>query len=163
MQTNIIPIGYEYKYSGTYQFTTTQDPDEDYRSYLARRLSDAKPFAPESHSYEAYPVDISMDDVEGDVVAGISAVIERDVLVIDMLWVDGPLRGQGVGRRLVQMAEEIAVERGCYKARVRATSAVAFFVDMDYAITGTIQEVPRNGAAMRPAQRAVYWLYKALN
>lgn len=163
MQANIIPIGYEYNYSGTYQFTTTREPDEDYRKYLARRLSDVKPFAPEFHSYEAYPVDISMDDVEGDVVAGISAVIDRDVLVIDMLWVDKPLRGQGIGRRLVQMAEAIAVERGCYRARVRATSAVAFYVDMGYTITGTLQEVPRTGETVLPAQWAVYWLCKALS
>ena len=166
MQTNIIPIGYEYQYSGTYQFTTTHEPDDDYRKYLARRLRDVKPFDPEVHSDEAYPIDISMDDVEGDVVAGISAVIDRDVLIIDMLWVDAALRGQGIGRRLVQMAEVIAQERGCYRARVRATDAVAFFTDMDYAITGMIQEVPVNGAALPGAlllQRAIYWLCKGLN
>ena len=35
--------------------------------------------------------------------------------------------------------------------------------DMDYAIIGTIQEVPRNGVTVLPAQWAVYWLCKALN
>jgi GNAT superfamily N-acetyltransferase len=159
---NIIPIGYEYKYSGTYQFTATHEPDADYRCYLARRLRDVKPFAPETHSCEAYPVDISMDDVDGDVAAGISAVIDRDVLIIDMLWVDEAMRGQGIGRRLVQMVEDIAIERDCYRVRVRATDAVAFFVDQGYAITGTIQAVP-SAQEMEDGKivgQAVYWLVK---
>ena len=166
MQTNIIPIGYEYKYSGTYQFTTTHEIDEDYRKYLARKLREVMPVMPEDHSPDVFPVDISMDDVEGDVIAGISAVIHCDVLIIDLLWVDEPLRSEGIGRRLVQMVETIARERGCYRARIRATTGMAFFVEMGYSITGMLQEVPvkqvsRPAAAGQPGL-AVYWLCKDL-
>ena len=156
MPTNILSIGYEYNYSGVYQFTTTREPDEDYRKYLARKLRDVLPVAPENHTSESFPVDISMDDVEGDVVAGISAVIDREVLVIDLLWVDEPLRDQGVGRRLTQMAEDVA--------RARVTAGIPFFVGQGYAITGTIQELPSPQAirAGKVTGQAVYWLSKEL-
>jgi GNAT superfamily N-acetyltransferase len=167
MQTNVISIGYERRYSGTYQFTTTHETDADYRKYLARKLRDVMSVAPENHSPEAFPVDISMDDVEGDVVAGVSAFIHQDVLIIDMLWVDEPLRDQGIGRRLVQMAEEIAIERGCIRARIRATVGIALFTDLGYAITGMIQCISKPNASVQTGnglrQKSVSWLRKDLN
>ena len=160
MYSNVIQIGYEYKYSGTYQFVTTHEPDVNYRLYLARRMGEAMPFSPEAHSPDAFPVDISLDDVEGDVVAGLSAVIHQDVLIVDMIWVSDELQGQGIGKRLIQMAEELAEQRGCYRSRVRASSNLAFFVNLDYAITGTVQLVPKNGT--KQPNPCVCWMKKEL-
>ena len=148
------------RYSGTYEFTTTETPDPDYRKYLARKLAGHLPHVTMPHPADAVPLDISLDDVEGDVVAGISAVTVRGTLVIDMLWVDDPMRGQGIGRRLVQMAEEQARARGCTQARIGVLSGVAFYVGMGYAITGTMQQLTLDHSG--PAQYTLCWLCKAL-
>lgn len=164
MSNKILQLGLEYRNSGTYQFNITDETDIYYRKYLARRIGDVLPVL-ENHSADAYPVDISLDDIDGDVFAGISAVIHQDILVIDMLWVEESLRGDGIGKRLVQMAEDIARERGSHRARVRTSNCVAFFVGLGYDITGMVQDVPKNVVSLfgtQPAQHAVYWLTKDL-
>ncbi len=162
MANKILKLGYEYRDSGTYQFTTTHETDIFFRKYLARRIGDVLP-ALENHSPDAFPVDISMDDVEGDVMAGLSAVIYQDVLVIDMLWVEDDLQNEGIGKRLVQMSEDLARSRGSFRSRVRTTNCVAFFVEMGYAITGTVQDVPKNVVNLfdtGATRKSVYWLTK---
>lgn len=149
------------RYSGTYEFNTTTDPDPDYRKYLSRRIGAALPTGTGQHPTDAKPLDISLDDVEGDVVAGASAVTYRGVLALDMLWVDEPLRDQGIGRRLVQMVEEAARARFCTQARVAVTPAsVAFFVGMGYTISGVVQQLTLDRSG--PARQSVYWLNKPL-
>jgi GNAT superfamily N-acetyltransferase len=149
------------RYSGTYEFNTTNEPDPDYRKYLSRRIGAALPAGTGQHPADAQPLDISLDDVEGDVVAGASAVTYRGVLALDMLWVDEPMRDQGIGRRLVQMVEEAARGRFCTQARVAVTPAsVAFFVGMGYTISGVVQQLTLDRSG--PAHQSVYWLNKEL-
>lgn len=149
------------RYSGTYEFTTTTEPDPDYRKYLQRRLAGHLPATLDQHPADALPLDISLDDVEGDVVAGVSAVTVRGVLAVDLLWVDEPLRGQGIGRRLLQMAEEDARARFCTQSRVAVTAAsVAFFTAAGYTITGVMQQLTLDRSG--PARQSIYWLSKRL-
>jgi GNAT superfamily N-acetyltransferase len=160
MSAKIIPIQQlQQRYSGSYQFTITHQPEVDYRKYLARQLRGAIITTDEIIPSEATALDISLDDVEGDVVAGLSAWTQHDSLTIDMLWVGEPLRGQGLGHRLLQMAEEIAIKRKCCRARIQITQHVAYFVGMGFHITGTVQALDPKGSA--PAY-AVYWLEKQL-
>jgi len=55
-------------------------------------------------------------DGDDKIVAGLDGMIEANWLYIDNLWVDGSLRGQGIGSRLMAEIERIAVERGCHSA-----------------------------------------------
>ncbi len=149
------------RYSGTYEFNATSEPDADYRKYLARRLGDAIPLGVGKHPGDALPLDISLDDMDGDVVAGISAVTVRGVLSMDYLWVDAPMRDQGIGRRLVQMAEEEARARFCNQARIAVTqTSVAFFTGLGYTITGVVQQLTLDRSG--PARQSIYWLSKEL-
>lgn len=160
MGAKIIPIQQlQQRYSGSYQFTITHQPEVDYRKYLARQLRGAIISTDEVIPSEAQALDISLDDVEGDVVAGLSAWTQHDNLTVDMLWVGEPLRGQGMGHRLLQMAEEIAIQRACCRARIRVTNHVAYFVGAGYRITGTVQALDTKGSA---PSHAVYWLEKQL-
>lgn len=145
-------------YSGSYEFTVTDTLDADFRKYLSRKLRDLLPPVVEQHPADAQPLDISLDDIEGDVVAGISAVTCRTTLSIDLLWVDEPLRNTGIGRRLMQMTEELGRERGCRQARIMVTGGVAFFVGQGYALSGTVQQVDFKAGTTK----AVYWLTKDL-
>jgi GNAT superfamily N-acetyltransferase len=166
MSAKIIAIAQlQQRYSGSYEFTITHEPDPDFRKYLARQLRDVLPAINDPHPVDAQSLDISLDDLEGDVVAGVSAVTARDTLVVDLLWVGEPLRGQGIGRRLMQMVEEAAYERGCTRSRVRVTSDVAFFVGLGYDITGTVQTLPFASAIPGQAapMQSIYWLAKDIS
>jgi GNAT superfamily N-acetyltransferase len=164
MPTNILYLGYaEQQYSGSYAFIVTTELDADYRKYLLRKLNEYLPPMMIQHPPDAQLLDISMDDVEGDVVAGISAATYRGTLYLDMLWVDEPMRGQGIGHRLVQMAEEQARERQCVRARVQVATpgAAAYFAGLGYAVNGAAQLMPAE--RHHPTQHAVYWLVKELS
>lgn len=147
------------RYSGTYEFTVTDVLDEQFYKYLSRKLRDVIPFSPEQRRIDVFPIDISLDDVEGDVVAGLAGFIHQDVLTIDLLWVGDNLRGKGIGKRMMQMAEEKAIGRGAQKARVRCAKAnIAFFVGLGYTITGMMQQLPMMGQVV--SCQGVYWLTK---
>lgn len=162
MNAKIIPIAQlQQRYSGSYSFTTTETPDPDYRKYLARQLRPVLPQGIEAAPPDATPLDISLDDLEGDVVAGIAALMIGSLLRIDLLWVGEPLRGGGIGSRLMLMAEEHAIERGCTQARLRTSVGVPFFVGRGYSISGVVQQLPFK-PEMPPAH-AVYWMTKDLS
>lgn len=137
-----------------YIFTTTEEFDADFIKYLQRKLRPCNT-AVSPRSPNAVRLDISLDDVEGDVVAGIAAQTFDGWLFIDLLWVDETMRGYGIGRRLVQMAEEIARERGCQNARANTAQEVHFYEKLGYAVGGQMTQFP-SGAM-------VYWLCKDLN
>ena len=56
---------------------------------------------------------LAVRDERGEVVGGLYGATMWSWLMIDGLWVETTLRGQGLGRRLLLAAEEIAVGRGC--------------------------------------------------
>jgi GNAT superfamily N-acetyltransferase len=62
---------------------------------------------------EYSPVNLFLRDAGDEVVGGLLAGIWGGVLVVRILWVSEALRGRGFGRRLMEMAERRAVERGC--------------------------------------------------
>jgi GNAT superfamily N-acetyltransferase len=60
-------------------------------------------------------------------------------LFVDLLWVDGPLRQRGLGRRLLQAAEAIARARGCTSAYLDTFDFQArpFYERQGYVVYGT--------------------------
>ena len=62
---------------------------------------------------EYSPVNLFLRDAGDEVVGGLLAGIWGGVLFVRILWVSEALRGRGFGRRLMEMAERRAVERGC--------------------------------------------------
>jgi len=59
------------------------------------------------------PVNFFLRDAGDEVVGGLLGAIWGGALFIRILWVSEALRGQGFGRRLLDMAERRGIERGC--------------------------------------------------
>lgn len=53
------------------------------------------------------------DDETGDIIGGLHARVFYRWLFIELLVVPEQTRGQGTGSRLMQMAEDLAIEKGC--------------------------------------------------
>lgn len=66
--------------------------------------------------YVASPLSLVKRDAAGRIVAGLTGKTFWNWLYIDLLWVDEALRGQGIGRALVQAAEQEALQRGCHSS-----------------------------------------------
>jgi len=128
-------------FAAWYTVTITSEPDANYRSYLRRKL---RPYtiAPCPIAPDAQPLDISLDDAEGDVIAGVAAYISSRSLILDLLWVEDHLRGRGYGRQLVALAEQEAARRGCTLSRVGAAEpAAAFYQKIGYTLSGRLHNM----------------------
>jgi ribosomal protein S18 acetylase RimI-like enzyme len=76
----------------------------------------------------------------GRVVGGIDGVSFWGRLHVDNLYVDGDWRGQGIGRRLMEMAEALARDRGCRGVNVDTFSfqAPGFYAKLGYQKIGEV-------------------------
>lgn len=137
-----------------YSTTITTTPDPQFYRYLARQVGQA---SAKGHHLptRALPLDISLDDLHGDVVAGLAGWTCRAGLSVALLWVHPRLRGQGIGARLLHTAEDIARERGCGLARVSTHAAGGYYQRQGYQISGMIQAFPDG--------QSLLWLEKPLH
>jgi GNAT superfamily N-acetyltransferase len=140
----------------SYQFTVTDEPDGDYLKYLQRRLQDPTSLAAvrTSISADESRLDISLDNADGDVIAGIAAYTAGDTLMIELIWVHEALRRQGIGRHLIEMAEETALSRGCIHVQIVYATCTAFYQKLGYNISAKLTHFPLGST--------FYRLHKAL-
>ena len=94
-----------------------------------------------ANSQDGYPISIFLRDAKHQMVAGISGWLWGECLEIDYLWVHETLRGQGVGRRLVMVLEEAAIERGCRQITLETFNfqAPEFYEKLGYSVFGVIE------------------------
>lgn len=78
-------------------------------------------------------------------------------LVIDLLWLPESLRGTGLGRQVMEMAEAEARARGCIGIRLDTFSfqARGFYEKLGFSVFGTLPE--------HPPGHTRYWLAKRLD
>ena len=94
---------------------------------------------------------------DGAFSGGILARTGHGHLHVRYLAVAKPVRGQGLGRRLMRAAEEEAVRRGCHAAWLHTLSFQArpFYERLGYAVFGTLPDYPPGHLA--------YFMRKALS
>ena len=87
------------------------------------------------------PLGVFARDREGNVVAGLAGETYAGWLFVRYLWVAESLRGQGVGRELVGMAESRALQRGCHSAWLDTFSfqAPGFYRRLGYEVFGELR------------------------
>ncbi len=79
-------------------------------------------------------------DDAGQIVAGIYGWLWGECLEIVLLWIDEPMRGQGLGRQLLAQMEAAGRERGARLAMLETFSfqAPAFYSQNGYETFGVI-------------------------
>lgn len=67
---------------------------------------------------------------------------------IQSLWVDDSMRGQGLGRRLMTMAEEAGIKHGCTIAYTDTFTwqAPRFYEKLGYTLYGKFEGFPKDNA-----------------
>ena len=90
---------------------------------------------------DARPLMVFLRGPAGQVVGGLTGMTFWGWLAIDHLWVREDARGRGYGARLVQMAEEEAVARGCRRALLDTMSfqAPEFYRKLGYQEFGVLE------------------------
>jgi len=93
------------------------------------------------------PLSVSHKDAEGLLRGGLIASRKGKWLCIDYLWVDETLRGSGLGRALMEAAEQEAIKKGCRYALVDTFSfqALPFYQKQGYQTQMSLPEFPQTG------------------
>jgi GNAT superfamily N-acetyltransferase len=94
--------------------------------------------------FEFEPLRLAINDQAGEVAAGLLADTGLGWLFINVLWVPEHLRGQGMGRALVDAAHTQARQRGCHSALVDTMDwqARPFYEKLGYHCFGTLDDFP---------------------
>ena len=95
---------------------------------------------------EPAPLHLYLLDQSGNILGGL---VGRTHAIpfwfeVSIIWVDERLRHQGLGRRLMQQAEQEAKQRGCRYARLATGNfqAPAFYQKLGYTLYGTLENCP---------------------
>ncbi len=93
---------------------------------------------------------------DGAVIGGLWGRTGLEWLTIELIFVPESLRGQGIARRIIAMAEEEALRRGCHSAWLETLNpdALALYERLGYARFGELTDFP--------AGRSRYFLRKRL-
>lgn len=83
-------------------------------------------------------------DTNGNIIGGLLGGTYWGWLYIDILWVAETHRRQGIGSRLLAVAEKEAISRGCHHAHVDTMSwqAPKFYIKHGYQEIGTLPDIP---------------------
>lgn len=103
------------------------------------------------------PLNIMLKSDSEVLLGGLSARTYWDWLEVDDFYLPSELRGQGLGGRILRMAEATAMERGCTKSHLSTFSfqAPAFYQSHGYVIVGRLEDYPPGST--------FYWLRKNLS
>jgi len=126
---------------GPYQLVVEDHPDPHDLALLEDRLAAAAVAAAgvgDEHEFGIFVRD------DGQVVAGVSGSFWGGCCQIHALWVDGSLRGRGVGRELMAAAEAEARRRGCRLVMGLTYDVLVtdFYDRLGYRTIGEIEDCP---------------------
>ena len=102
------------------------------------------------------PLHIILRDLAGNLRGGLIADTYWTWLDIDDFWLPENVRGNGVGRLMLQAAEKEAVRRGCRYAKLETFSfqARGFYERCGYKVVGELCDYPPGSS--------LFWMVKEL-
>lgn len=85
-------------------------------------------------------------DAAGLLIGGVSGRTIYRQFLIDVVWVAKPVRGTGLGRQLMALAEAEAVRRGCVAAQVDtlAFQGPVFYEKLGFTQVGRVSGIPES-------------------
>ena len=103
------------------------------------------------------PLNIFLRDEQNQLIGGLLGGTYWGWLFIEILWITEEARGCGYGQKMVQMAEQEAIKRGCKHAHLDTMSFQApdFYIKLGYSIFGKLEDMPTGHTR--------YYLQKSLN
>lgn len=128
----------------TAKITFTDKPDASIAKALSLLLLDFNNNA-SGYPYDGKPLAITICNPENDaIIGGLWGATAYGYLHLDLLFVPEEERGSGMGRRLMDMAEEEALRRGCRGAWLDTFSfqARGFYEKLGYAVAGELEDCP---------------------
>jgi GNAT superfamily N-acetyltransferase len=90
------------------------------------------------------PLAALVRDDDRALIAGLYAFTWAGWLEIEFVWVQRDLRGRGLGRRLIEAAEQEARARGCHRVWLDSYTfqAPGFYERLGYEVFGTLDGYP---------------------
>jgi GNAT superfamily N-acetyltransferase len=87
---------------------------------------------------------VSARDDSGQVSGGLFGATYLGWLSIQVVWLPEALRGRGLGRRMMEIAEAEAVRRGCPRVILEtlAFQALPFYLALGYRVVCTLPDFP---------------------
>lgn len=103
---------------------------------------------------------LAVHDGEGRLVGGLTAATSYGWLLVKTLWVDAAYRGAGLGRRLMQHAEEEGRKIGCHAVWLDTSNpeAHAVYLKLGYADFGVLA----NASGQHPESHRRWFMRKSL-
>ncbi len=97
------------------EITLSHAPDANLESVLKAGLQEYNELQAQRRDWRALAVTVR-DPETGAIVGGILGRTSLGLFFLDLFFLPEPLRGKGVGARILRMAEDEAIRRGCHAA-----------------------------------------------
>lgn len=105
--------------------------------------------------FERRPLAILLRDAAGRTLGGLIGLTAANWLYVETLQLPPESRGQGLGRRILEMAEAEARARGCIGIRLDTYSfqARGFYEKAGFSVFGTLEDCPPGHARFSMMKR----------
>ncbi len=118
------------------------DPDYEIAAALGSGLT--KHALPTTGLPGFLPIAVLAHDDRGALVGGVQGTINWNWLHVALFWLAEDVRHQGLGSKLLERIEEVALERGCHNAHLDTFSYQArpFYERHGYELFATLEDYP---------------------
>ncbi len=125
-----------------YTFAITDVPDPEVRIAIGGALKQFN--ETQVGPNQRHPLVVVVRDKAGAAVGGLWGMTEHGWLFTELLFIPADLRGQGIGTRVMEMAEREGISRGCHSAWLDTFEwqARPFYERIGYECFGELPDYP---------------------
>ena len=125
---------------------TVNEQRDDYITHQLIAFNQTHSTALPIGDYTPLPLHVYVLDQDKTVLAGLVGRTHTIPmwLEVSVIWVDERVRNQGLGRQLMEKAEQEGRQRGCQYARLATSNfqAPTFYQKLGYTLYGTLENCP---------------------
>jgi len=131
------------------RLTVTDAPDEPARAVIADGLAGYNYDKVAYRDFRPLAV-LASDPNTGEVIGGLSGRTSFGLLFVERFFLPDNLRGNGLGSRLIALAEEEARRRGCTRAALFTLTfqAPGFYLKQGYEVAAQLECAPPGATRM---------------